>query len=85
MDISGWLEDLGNDADRLTVALITVEPTGSGRSWMKDPWQVIFARIRARGFVNRGRQDKSGFTAIALDSGFSRWADVRENPDSCFA
>lgn len=26
MDISGWLEDLGNDADRLTIALITVDP-----------------------------------------------------------
>lgn len=26
VDISGWLEDLGPDADRLTVALITVDP-----------------------------------------------------------
>lgn len=26
MDIAGWLEDLGSDADRLTVALITVDP-----------------------------------------------------------
>lgn len=25
-DISGWLEDLGTDADRLTVALISVDP-----------------------------------------------------------
>jgi protein SCO1/2 len=26
MDIADWLEDLGSDADRLTVALITVDP-----------------------------------------------------------